>query len=127
MVVPGGCGREQRDSRFEQEGRRGSFARLGSTLRRETRDTSAAPRNRALPPGSLAGASPSFDRTQLAAQVGRPSCQDEGDEDAFPVLPANDVEAQARGALVQQHLPRLPAKQSDSVRVKGSTESTEEK
>lgn len=47
---------------------------------------------------------------QLSTQVSRPPCQDEGDEDAFPILPTDDVEAQACGAFVQQHLPWLPAK-----------------
>lgn len=59
---------------------------------------------------------------QFTTQVSRPACQDEGDEDAFSILPANDVEAQACGALVQQHFPWLPAKESDGVRVKGRTE-----
>lgn len=37
---------------------------------------------------------------QLPAQVSRASSQDEGDEDPFSILPANNVEAQTSRALV---------------------------
>ncbi len=53
---------------------------------------------------------------QLSAQVGWPACQDERHEDALSVLPAHNVESQTCGTLVQQDLPRFPAKQNDSVR-----------
>lgn len=53
---------------------------------------------------------------QLSAQVGWPTCQDERHEDALSVLPAHNVESQTCGTLVQQDLPRLPAKQNDNVR-----------
>lgn len=45
---------------------------------------------------------------QLPAQVSGPSCQDEGDEDALAVFTAHDVEAQARGAFVEDDLPGFP-------------------
>jgi len=44
----------------------------------------------------------------LPTQVGGPPSQDEGHEDALPILPTHDVEPQARVALLQYHLPRLP-------------------
>lgn len=55
---------------------------------------------------------------QLAAQVSRPSSQDEGDKNPLSILPADYVEAQAGGALVQHHLSRLPAKRRDGVKDK---------
>ena len=46
---------------------------------------------------------------QLAADVGRPSRQNERHEDAFAVLPAHDVEAQTAAALPQQNLASVSA------------------
>lgn len=45
---------------------------------------------------------------QLAAEVRRAPGQNEGDEDAFTVLAAHNVEAQARGAPVNHDPPRFP-------------------
>lgn len=46
--------------------------------------------------------------SELAAQVGGSSGENEGDKDPLSVFTAYDVEAQARGALVQNHFPGFP-------------------
>lgn len=45
---------------------------------------------------------------QFSTEVGRPSSQDEGDENAFSIFSSHDVEAQSGGALVEDDLPGLP-------------------
>lgn len=44
---------------------------------------------------------------ELAAQVSRSSCQDEGDEDAFAIFTTYNVEAEAGGAALDTHPARL--------------------
>lgn len=53
---------------------------------------------------------------QLSTKVSRTPRQDERDEDSFSVLPADDVESQARGASVDQNSTRIPGKE-DTVTV----------
>lgn len=47
---------------------------------------------------------------QLATQICRSPCQDEGDEDALSVLSTHYVEAQACRPSVEHHLPGLSGK-----------------
>ena len=54
--------------------------------------------------------SPSESNSPLTS-VGRRSGEDEGYEDALPVLAAHDVEAEAAALLVEDNLPALPGDQ----------------
>lgn len=46
---------------------------------------------------------------QFSAEVSWSAGQDKGHKDAFSIFSPYNVEAKTRGALLQHHLPRLPA------------------